>query len=131
MWQLEFALMKAPRRTDIALELAGYHERQREFDRASDLVSKALRNEPEDFSLHYRLGVIRQKQGKLDLAATSFEKVLQLNSDYAPVYYNIGELGIAKGDTAKAIRAYQLFMDKWTGAPDAVQAVRRRVESLR
>lgn len=129
--QLESARKKAPRRVDIALELAGFHERQGEMDRASALVSNALRNEPSDFLLHYRLGVIRQKQEEFDLAAFSFGRVVQLNAEYAPVYYNLGELNIARGDTANAIHAYQSFLDRWTGAPEAGRAVRLRLENLR
>jgi len=77
------------------------------------------------------LGVINQKQGKMTDAAILFARVIELNNGYVPVYFNLGELSLAQGDTAKAIRLYETFVSRWSGPRQAIEAVKKRMDSLR
>ena len=129
--QLESAVGKAPERTDIALELVSHYERLGDFDRAHLAISRILQDHPGNYALHYREGVIHQKQGHWEAAATSFNRVTRLNEGYAPVYYNIGELRLASGDTSGAVVAYETFLENWTGATSTAEAIRRRLDPLR
>ena len=129
--QLESAVGKAPERTDIALELVSHYERLGDFERAHLAISRILQDHPGNYALHYREGVIHQKQGHWEAAATSFNRVTRLNEGYAPVYYNIGELRLASGDTSGAVVAYETFLENWTGATSAAQAIRLRLDPLR
>ncbi|MEI7455488.1 MAG: tetratricopeptide repeat protein [Nitrosomonadales bacterium] len=45
---------------------------------------------PDDFEVHYNLGLILQALGRLEEAVASYRWALQLNPDYAPGYNNLG-----------------------------------------
>ena len=129
--EFEIAIEKAPKRQDILFEAVKFHERSGISHNATALLEAGLLRIPGQFSLHYRLGVISQKQGNLEAAAKHFEKVLVLNRSYVPVRYNLGELHLALGDTLRAVREYESFIRNWTGPKQATVAVGNKLRSLR
>jgi O-antigen ligase/Flp pilus assembly protein TadD len=129
--ELTLAHEKDPKRTDILSELGRRYEREGNLVQAAEMATRAVQLKPDRDGLHYRLGVIRQKQGQLKDAATSFRTVLQLNRNHVPVLYNLGELYLSLSDTTKAVQAYEAFLSRWTGGPEAAEPVRRKLESLR
>jgi tetratricopeptide (TPR) repeat protein len=129
--EFEMAIEKAPQRQEILLEAVKFHEQSGTLLKATVLLETGLLRIPGQWSLHYRLGVISQKQGNLEAAAKHFEKVLVLNRSYVPVRYNLGELHLALGDTLRAVREYEAFIMNWTGPKQAAVAVMNKLSSLR
>jgi len=129
--EFEKAIEKAPKRKDILLEAVKFHEQSGTVHKAAALLEAGLLRIPGQFSLYYRLGVISQKQGKLEAAAKHFERVLALNRSYVPVRYNLGELHLALGDTVRAVQEYESFSRNWTGPKQAAVAVGNKLRSLR
>lgn len=128
--ELEKAHEKGPKRVDILSELARLYEGAGDLDAAAGAIEKAITLKPERFGLTYRLGVIRQKQGRLADAETLFSRVVAMEPGYVPVQFNLGELHLARGDTAAALAAYGRFVNRWQGAQQVADAVRKRIASL-
>jgi tetratricopeptide (TPR) repeat protein len=54
-------------------------------------LMEMLKKEPDDLFLNYALAVEFVGEGKYSEAETQFLKTLQLNKDYLPCYYQLGQ----------------------------------------
>ena len=61
---------------------------------------------PEDAALHNRLGICYQRMGDAKAARRAYKKAIDLRSDYAEVWNNIGTLDHARSRYKQAISAY-------------------------
>ncbi len=61
---------------------------------------------PEDAALHNRLGICYQRMGDAKAARKAYKKAIDLRSDYAEVWNNIGTLDHARSRYKQAISAY-------------------------
>lgn len=117
--------------TELQLELAATLETAKRYDEALHELSAILIHEPENVSAHYRAAVVSQRQGNLPAALGALNQVAGLTKDYLPAYYTRGEVLTAMGDTAAALTAYQGFLTRWKGSPEAADVVRRQMEDLK
>jgi tetratricopeptide (TPR) repeat protein len=53
------------------------------------------------------LGVIFKNESDYDKAAEQFEKILTINSEYPPAYYNLGDIRLSLGDYEGAINYFK------------------------
>ena len=60
-------------------------------NRKNQLLSM-LENEPEDVFLNYALAMELLSENNFEKAKQQLEKVLQLNKDYLPCYYQLGQV---------------------------------------
>ncbi len=70
--------------------------------RAEAELLRALKENPQDGSLWFSLGVSRAQLKKIDPAIEAFEKALPLYAEPAAVYFNLGLLYMEKNDLTKA-----------------------------
>ncbi|HHW08959.1 MAG TPA: tetratricopeptide repeat protein [Firmicutes bacterium] len=63
-------------------------------------------------------GDLLYKQGKLELAAAAYQKVLEQNAGTAKALYGLGLVAEKKGDNAEALGYYQQAVDIAEGNPD-------------
>lgn len=66
-----------------------------------------LRAEPKDLFLNYALGMEYMGLFNWQFAEETFLKVLQLNSEYIPVFYQLGKLHEATGKNEVALNYYK------------------------
>ncbi|MBS1651104.1 MAG: tetratricopeptide repeat protein [Bacteroidetes bacterium] len=66
-----------------------------------------LETEPSDLFLNYALGIEYFSNQNFNLALEFFDKVLLLNSDYLPVYYQLGKIHEELRDNNKALYFYK------------------------
>jgi tetratricopeptide (TPR) repeat protein len=76
------------------------------IDRIEALL-KMLQNEPKDVFLNYSLGIEYVASGTLDLAQEQFLKVLDLEENYIPAYYQLGKLWEQKQDIENSLNYYR------------------------
>lgn len=70
-------------------------------------AAEAVRRNPEDASGHRRLGDLYRARQDIERAAASYRRALELNERLYPVYFELAELHLARGDTREADRLYR------------------------
>lgn len=78
-----------------------------QFSRIEADLLRALKNNPQNGSLWFSLGVARAQAKRIDSAIEAFEKALPLTPEPAPVYFDLGVLYMQKNDGARAEAAYR------------------------
>ena len=79
------------------------------MDRLSriDMLIKLLEKEPEDIFLNYVLGIELVAEIDLSGAETQFKKVIAIENNYIPAYYQLGKLFESQLKKDEALRFYQ------------------------
>ncbi len=115
----------AQRANDKGLQL--YKEKQ--YQEAEKAFTEALKYRP-DFGLAANnLGFVYYKQEKYAEAARWFENTLQIDTSRAIAYLNLGDARAHLGDTEKAKKAYNSFLELAPNNPNA-QYVREQLKKL-
>jgi tetratricopeptide (TPR) repeat protein len=71
------------------------------------LLKEFLIKEPNDIFSNYALGIECFSEQKIEQAILQFEKVLSLNSNYSPAYYQLGKIFEAQLKNTEAIDYYK------------------------
>lgn len=71
-----------------------------------DLLRQAAAHFPDDVEVHQNLGVAYKQLGQWGDAAESFERAISINPDYAPSFFELGELSQTLGKPDSAISFY-------------------------
>lgn len=71
------------------------------------LAQRVLRYNPESFSMHANLGVVRFREGRLDEAERSFAASVRVKPGYGPGINNLGAVVEARGDLPGALSLYE------------------------
>ena len=84
-------------------------EQNRDLDKATDLIEKAIAINPNDGTYRDSLGWAYFKLGKLDEAVTELERAVELIPDGSEIHEHLGEAYLEKGGefTAKAIQEWE------------------------
>ncbi len=82
--------------------------RYSEFKKAEETLTKAIKYDKNNFEAFYYRGCARVNAMKYDEAIEDFEKAIELKSDYADAYFNIGRTYYMKHDEDKACEYYKL-----------------------
>lgn len=78
-----------------------------QFAAAADEYRKVLEFQPNDATLHNKVGICYQHLGNDAMARQHYERALELNSRYAEVWNNIGTLEQSRKRFKAAVRAYK------------------------
>lgn len=76
--------------------------RSKNYSAAEETLKKGLAINPNDAVLHNNLGIALKNQGRYKEAAMSYEKAIQLKSDYYEAMNNLAVTQEMLGDTKKA-----------------------------
>lgn len=92
----------------IAFDYVQVLLRAQNFDRASEVLTTALRTSPDDAQLILALGVARYGQRRFNDAITTFLKVIQIDKNIEQPYVFLGKMLDQAGDhLAEITRAYE------------------------
>ncbi|MBL7931542.1 MAG: tetratricopeptide repeat protein [Bacteroidia bacterium] len=73
-----------------------------------DMLYGMLKKEPNDLFLNYALGMeLLNNASDLSIAKQQFQKVLNLNPEYVPAYYQLGKLCELLVENTEAMNYYQ------------------------
>lgn len=91
--------------------LALTYERQKDLPSAVGVYGKILEIDPRDFEAFFHIGKIRVEQNDLEGAADSFDRSLQLNSDFTAARVALADTADSLGNADKAIKLYFEVID--------------------
>lgn len=108
-------------------ELRGHAwKMQKDFKKADQAFSTAIRKNPELFSHHLARGILRYEQGNKQEAKTDLERSNQLLKTQAASYL-LGELAMQSNNTSQALKYYQ---NAAQGSGQYSQQAQMRIASL-
>lgn len=81
-------------------------------------LKKMLENSPDDLFLNYALAMELLAQNDSLAAENQLIKVLELNPEYLPVFYQLGKLSESKDRFEEAIKWYQKGISLASGQKD-------------
>ena len=111
-----------------ALHLLGLiaHE-QENYEKAAELIERAVTFAPEVGEMHGNLALALQDLGRLDEAMARFQTALALNPDFAEGHSNLGHLLLTRGDLETALAHFEQAVSL---APDFVEARNNLADAL-
>ncbi|MGD1863055.1 MAG: tetratricopeptide repeat protein [Phormidesmis sp.] len=89
------------------LQLAINHHQSKEFVQAEKIYRQILKVQPDSVEVLYRLGVLKQQEGKPAIAQRIFEDLLRLEPDSFQAWFSLGNLHQSQAQWSKAVSAYQ------------------------
>jgi len=115
-----------------ALNFIGYGllESGRELDRASELLSRAVKIRPQDPFILDSYGWLLYRQGKHGEAMKTLEKAVALKSDEAVILEHLGDVYLALNLRAKAIAVYEKAL-ALGGEPELMSRLEIKRENAR
>lgn len=87
----------------VALLSIGTYNRNVTWKDEQTLWEDVLTKFPNNVRAHVEIGAIFRDQGEYNKAIEQLEKALKINQDYAPLYYNLGEVQYRLGNYENAI----------------------------
>lgn len=72
-----------------------------------NMLLEILSNEPDDIFTNYALAIEYSSEGDNSKAEKQFLKVLELNKEYLPCYYQLGKLFEKQNKSGEAISYYK------------------------
>jgi tetratricopeptide (TPR) repeat protein len=113
----------------------GESEKAKEaFEKAIEMYSTTIEEGTYTrmYRIYYSRGLTYYEMREYDEAISDFNKTIELKSDYANAYRDLGKAYVAIGDTANATEAFEtavrLFEEQ--GNSDAAEQVRQLLEEL-
>jgi protein O-mannosyl-transferase len=116
----------------VNLELGRLNEEAEHSAEALTFYEAARRTCPDSISVHYKLGLLYGKTGRLDLAETAFQRMAELSSYRmisSTAYFNLGIIYEKQGDLGRAIDHYQKGLSLNPESKNATQ-VRQIIDEL-
>jgi tetratricopeptide (TPR) repeat protein len=96
---------------DAHFLLAGIHLEEKEYDEAWKECLAALELDPGNLETMNLMGIIARRQGRVDEAIRTYEKVLGGNPRSARYLYNMGIAYAKKGEAGKAMDLYRRALE--------------------
>jgi len=97
--------------------------RYSDYKKAEETLTEAIKYDKSNFEAFYYRGCARLNAMKYDEAIADFEKAIELKTDYADAYFNLGRTYFIMHDEDKACEYYKLA-EKY-GRPNLEDYLRR------
>jgi tetratricopeptide (TPR) repeat protein len=98
-----------------SVERAAVHVARRRYAAAAEEYRKALAVQPDDPTVHNKLGICYQQLQNDAMARREYDRALALDPGYAEVWNNIGTLEHARKRFKPAVRAYKKAIETKPG----------------
>src|SRR5207245_6355668 len=95
-----------------------------QLDNAAVELKRATENPSLPFA-HYYLGVLNRQQGRLDLAATEFEKEIEIAPGNPSAYKDLAEIRLDQSDVQGAVQVLEKGVEHNPDAPDLLATLGR------
>ena len=119
----------SPRRVDYLSE-AMTLERQGDIESALTSYRLALRDQPNDATIHLNIAIAYSKSGRTEDAIRSYRRVLELAPDQSGAHYGLAFLLLKRGDRTGARRHLEAFLAGANAASGMEQWVKHATETL-
>ena len=82
--------------------------RYSDYEKAEETLSKAIQYDKNNFEAYYYRGCARVNAMRYNDALADFHKAVEIKSDYADAYFNLGRTYFLMNDPDKACENYKL-----------------------
>src|SRR5262245_11009332 len=103
----EAILAKTPALTMINGQIAQVKRMKKDYDAAIASYQKVLAGDPNNDRAKIEIGMTYLEKGDFAAAEKALMEVASLTSANREVFYNLGEVKFAKGETDEAVKSYQ------------------------
>ena len=107
----EGMLAKVPALTALHLQIGGLYRNQKEYDKAIESYKKVPEGDANSDKAKIEIGMTQLEKNDLAGAEATLLSVAQSTSANKEVFYNLGEVKFAKGETDEAVKYYQRASD--------------------
>lgn len=107
----EAMLVKAPALTALQLQIGALYRQQKQFDQAIEAYKKVPDGDTNADKAKIEIGMTMLEKGDLAGAEAALTTMAQSTSANKEVFYNLGEVKFAKGETDEAVTFYQRAAD--------------------
>lgn len=107
----EGMIEKAPALTALHLQIGGLYRMQKQYDQAIAAYKKVPEGDQNSDKAQIEIGMTLLEQNDLTGAETVLMSVAQTTSANKEVFYNLGEVKFAKGETEEAVKYYERAAD--------------------
>jgi tetratricopeptide (TPR) repeat protein len=107
----EAMLVKAPALTALQLQIGALYRQQKQFDQAIEAYKKVPEGDTNADKAKIEVGMTLLEKGDLAGAEAALMAMAQSTSANKEVFYNLGEVKFAKGETDEAVTYYQRAAD--------------------
>ena len=104
-------MAKAPALSVINLQIAAAYRNKKEYDNAIAAYNDLLKADPNNDKAIVGIGMTNLEKGDLKAAEDTLTKAAQGPKPTREVFYNLGEVKFAKGQTDEAAAWYQKAVD--------------------
>jgi tetratricopeptide (TPR) repeat protein len=131
-----------PKRPELFLYLGSAYFRDKQYDRAAEILQEGLIIDDKSKDLHFQLGVVLEKQQRFKEAVGAFRRVIALDPKHAEAYNYVGYMYAERGenlDEAVALISKALdlepdngyFIDSLGCYPEALRELERAVQKAK
>jgi tetratricopeptide (TPR) repeat protein len=103
--------------------------RVEKWDRAVELFSKSLQDNPRFFAAYRNRAVAYSKMGQHDNSIRDLQKAVQLNPDYPDAYGLMGMVYEIKLDYSEALKSYQEALSR-EKRPSVQKVLQKRIHEV-
>jgi tetratricopeptide (TPR) repeat protein len=107
----EGMLAKVPALTALQLQIGGLYRSQKQYDKAIETYKKVPAGDANADKATIEIGMTQLEKNDLAGAEATLMSVAQSTSANKEVFYNLGEVKFAKGETDEAVKYYQRASD--------------------
>ncbi|MDQ7783773.1 MAG: tetratricopeptide repeat protein [Desulfomonilaceae bacterium] len=103
--------------------------RVQKWDRAIDLFTKSISDNPKFFFAYHNRAIAYSKKGEYDKSIEDLKKAVQLNPDYPDAYGLMGLVYEIKQDYGSALKVYQAALAK-EKRPQVQNVLKKYIEDV-
>ncbi len=103
--------------------------RVQKWDRAIDLFTKSIKDNPKFFFAYHNRAIAYSKKGEYDKSIGDLKRAVQLNPDYPDAYGLMGLVYEIKEDYASALKVYQAALAR-EKRPQARDVLKKYIEDV-
>jgi tetratricopeptide (TPR) repeat protein len=107
----EGMVAKVPALTALQLQIGGLYRTQKQYDKAIESYKKVPEGDTNSDKAKIEIGMTQLEKNDLAGAETVLMSMAQSTSANKEVFYNLGEVKFAKGETDEAVKYYQRAVD--------------------
>jgi tetratricopeptide (TPR) repeat protein len=107
----EGMVAKVPALTSLQLQIGGLYRQQKQYDQAIESYKKVPEGDTNSDKAKIEIGMTQLEKNDLAGAETTLMSVAETTGANKEVFYNLGEVKFAKGETEEAVKYYQRAVD--------------------
>ncbi|NIA16740.1 MAG: tetratricopeptide repeat protein [Planctomycetes bacterium] len=112
IWCWEKTLQLASDHPQINYRIAQGYWADGNIEKARQYFLAELRNNPGDIDVLFDFGIFLLKNTEIAAATEKFNRILELDPDFAPALHYLGEISLNNGEESKAGQLFRSALDK-------------------